>query len=37
MGLLLRCPRIVDGIGGTLTQHGVLVEGERIVRVAPNS
>jgi imidazolonepropionase-like amidohydrolase len=35
MSLLLRCPRIVDGIGGTLTQHGVLVEGARIARVAP--
>ena len=35
MSLLLRCPRIVDGIGGTLTQHAVLIEGERIVRVAP--
>ena len=37
MSLLLRCPRIVDGIGGTRTRHGVLVEGERIVRVAPIS
>jgi imidazolonepropionase-like amidohydrolase len=35
MGLLLRCSRIVDGVGGTLTQHGVLIEGERISRVAP--
>lgn len=35
MSLLLRCPRIVDGVGGTLTQHGVLIEGERIARVAP--
>ena len=37
MSLLLRCPRIVDGIGGTLTQHGVLLEGERIARIAPIS
>ena len=36
MSLLLRCSRIVDGIGGTLTQTGVLVEDDRIVRVAPN-
>ncbi len=35
MSLLLRCSRIVDGVGGTLTQHGVLVEGKRIARVAP--
>ena len=35
MSLLLRCPHIVDGVGGTLTQHGVLIEGERIARVAP--
>ncbi|TDJ17815.1 MAG: amidohydrolase family protein [Gammaproteobacteria bacterium] len=37
MSLLLRCPRIVDGIGGTLTRHGVLLEGERIARIAPIS
>ncbi len=37
MSLLLRCPRIVDGIGGTLTQHGVLLEGQRIARIAPVS
>ena len=37
MSLLLRCPRIVDGIGGTLTQHGVLLEGKRIARIAPIS
>jgi imidazolonepropionase-like amidohydrolase len=37
MSLLLRCPRVVDGIGGTLTQHGVLLEGERIARIAPIS
>ncbi len=37
MSLLLRCPRIIDGIGGTLTQHGVLLEGERIARIAPIS
>ncbi len=35
MSLLLRCSQIVDGVGGTLTHHGVLVEGERIARVAP--
>jgi imidazolonepropionase-like amidohydrolase len=35
MGLLLRCSRIIDGVGGTLTQHGVLIEGERIARIAP--
>ncbi|TFH43351.1 MAG: hypothetical protein E4H01_12185, partial [Lysobacterales bacterium] len=35
MSLLLRCSRIVDGVGGTLTQHGVLIEGEHIARVAP--
>jgi imidazolonepropionase-like amidohydrolase len=37
MSLLLRCSRIVDGLGGTLTEHCVLVEGERITRVAPAS
>lgn len=37
MSLLLRCPRIVDGIGGTLTRHGVLLEGECIARIAPIS
>jgi len=37
MDLLLRCSRIVDGVGGTLTEHGVLVEGERIARIAPLS
>ena len=37
MSLLLRCPRIVDGIGGTLTQHGVLLEGQHIARIAPVS
>jgi imidazolonepropionase-like amidohydrolase len=37
MSLLLRCSRIVDGVGGTLTEHCVLVEGERITRVAPAS
>jgi imidazolonepropionase-like amidohydrolase len=37
MSLLLRCPRIVDGTGGTLTQHGVLLEGQRIARIAPVS
>ncbi len=37
MSLLLRCPRIVDGIGGTLTRHGVLLEGQRIARIAPIS
>jgi imidazolonepropionase-like amidohydrolase len=35
MTLLLRCPHIVDGVGGTLTEHGVLIEGERIARIAP--
>jgi imidazolonepropionase-like amidohydrolase len=35
MSLLLRCPHIVDGVGGALSQHGVLIEGERIARVAP--
>ena len=35
MSLLLRCSRIVDGDGGTLTGHAVLLEGERIERVAP--
>ncbi len=35
MSLLLRCPRIVDGVGGVLTEHGVLIEDERIARVAP--
>jgi len=37
MSLLLRCSRIVDGLGGTLTEHCVLVEGEHITRVAPAS
>jgi len=35
MSLLLRCPHIVDGVGGSLTQHGVLVEDGRIARIAP--
>jgi imidazolonepropionase-like amidohydrolase len=35
MSLLLRCPHIVDGVGGALTQHGVLIEGEHIARIAP--
>ena len=35
MSLLLRCPQIVDGVGAALTGHGVLIEGERITRVAP--
>ena len=35
MSLLLRCARIVDGIGGALTEHGVLIEDARITRIAP--
>lgn len=35
MSLLLRCARIVDGVGGTLDGHGVLIEEARITRVAP--
>ena len=35
MSLLLRCPHIVDGVGGSLSQHGVLIEGEHIARIAP--
>ncbi len=35
MSLLLRCSQIVDGIGAALAWHGVLIEGERIARVAP--
>ncbi|NIM26819.1 MAG: amidohydrolase family protein [Gammaproteobacteria bacterium] len=35
MSLLLRCPHIVDGVGASFTEHGVLIEGERIARVAP--
>jgi imidazolonepropionase-like amidohydrolase len=35
MSVLLRCPHIVDGVGGNLTEHGVLVDGERIARIAP--
>jgi len=35
LSLLLRCPQIVDGVGAALTRHGVLIEGQRIARVAP--
>jgi len=35
MSLLLRCSNIVDGVGASLPQHGVLIEGERIARLAP--
>ena len=35
MSLLLRCPHIVDGVGTSLPQHGLLIEGERIARLAP--
>lgn len=35
MAILYRNGRIIDGMGGNLEQHAVLVDGERIVEVAP--
>jgi imidazolonepropionase-like amidohydrolase len=37
MQTLFRNARIIDGVGGRLDGHAVLVEGERIARVAPQS
>ena len=37
MSLLFSGGRIFDGLGNVLEDHGVMVEKDRIIRVAPNS